>query len=309
MATVLITGGTGLIGKELTKKLQGKGYEVVILTRKLPATDPLAKNEISYAAWDIKKQIIDIAALQKADYIIHLAGAGVVDKKWTTAYKKEIQDSRTKSSGLIIDTLKNYSNKVKAVVSASAIGWYGPDTIPVKAFVETDAADNSFLGDTCRLWEESIEPVKLLNKRLVTLRTGIVLSNEGGALVEFKKPLQFGVASILGNGKQVVSWIHINDLCNLYIDAIENENLHGVYNAVAPTPVSNAILTLELAKKMRGKFFIRAHVPAFVLKLMLGDRSIEVLKSATVSCEKIKKAGFNFLYPSIELALAELCKK
>jgi uncharacterized protein (TIGR01777 family) len=309
MQTVLITGGSGLVGKALTQKLLEKGYAVIVLTRKLPTGDLLEKKGISYALWDVNNQTIDIAAVKKADHIIHLAGAGVVDKKWTASYKKEIQNSRTKSSELIIDTLKNNQNKVKVVVSASAIGWYGADTIPVKPFVETAIADNSFLGETCKLWEQSIEPVQQLGKRLVKLRTGIVLSNEGGALAEFRKPLQFGVASILGNGKQVVSWIHINDLCKLYIDAIENDSLYGAYNAVAPMPVTNEVLTLTLAKELRGKFFISAHVPEFVLKIMLGDRSIEVLKSATISCEKIQQTGFVFLYPSIELSLAELCKK
>ena len=309
MQTVLITGGSGLVGKALTQKLLEKGYAVIVLTRKLPTGDLLEKKGISYALWDVNNQTIDIAAVKKADHIIHLAGAGVVDKKWTTAYKKDIQDSRTKSSELIIDTLKNNSNKVKAVVSASAIGWYGPDKFPIKAFVEKDLPDNSFLGETCRLWEESIEPVQQLGKRLVKFRTGIVLSNDGGALVEFKKPLQFCVASILGTGKQVVSWIHIDDLCRLYIDAIENNNLHGSYNAVAPIPVTNKELTVALAKEMRGNYFISAYVPEFILKIMLGDRSIEVLKSATVSCEKIKQTGFTFLYPSIETALKQLVKK
>lgn len=309
MQTVLITGGTGLVGKALTQKLLEKGYAVIVLTRKLPNGYPLEKKGISYALWDVKNQRIDIAAVQKADHIIHLAGAGVVDKKWTASYKKEIQNSRTKSSELIIDTLKNNQNKVKVVVSASAIGWYGADAIPVKPFVETDIADNSFLGETCKLWEQSIEPVQQLGKRLVKLRTGIVLSKEGGALTEFKKPLQFGIASILGNGKQVVSWVHIDDLCKLYIDAIENDSLRGAYNAVAPMPVTNEVLTLTLAKELRGKYFISAHVPEFILKIMLGDRSIEVLKSATISCEKIQQTGFVFLYPSIELSLEELCKK
>jgi uncharacterized protein (TIGR01777 family) len=309
MATVLITGGTGLVGKELSKKLLEKGYDIIVLTRKLPPGDPLEKKGISYALWDVKKQTIDIAAVQKADYIIHLAGAGVVDKKWTEGYKKEIQDSRTKSSELIISTLKTNSNKVQTVVSASAIGWYGPDKAPVRPFVEADAVDTGFLGETCKFWEQSIEPVQQLGKRLVKLRTGIVLSSEGGALAEFKKPLQLGVASVLGNGKQVVSWIHIDDLCKLYIDAIENNNLHGAYNAVAPIPVTNEVLTLTLAKEMRGKFFIIAHVPEFILKIMLGDRSIEVLKSATVSCEKIQQTGFKFSYPSIESALKDLSKK
>ena len=308
METVLITGGTGMVGKAITTHLLANGYKVIILTRQLPVT----KNKISaveYALWDINAQTIDITALQKADYIIHLAGAGVVDKKWTPAYKLEIQNSRTESSKLIIHTLNNNVNKVKTIVGASAIGWNGEDTFKhEKSFVETDKAAAGFLGETCQLWEQSIEPVEALQKRLVKLRIGIVLSNDGGALAEFKKPIRLGVAGILGNGKQVVSWIHIDDLCRLFINALENDQLSGSYNAVAPAPVTNKTLTIELAKKMKGKFFIPLHVPAFILKVMLGDRSIEVLKSVTVSSEKIVKTGFTFLYPTINLALKQLCK-
>jgi uncharacterized protein len=264
---------------------------------------------VQYALWDVKQQTIDAAAVQKADYIIHLAGAGVMDKRWSAAWKKEIQESRTKSSELLVKTLKENSNKVKAVVSSSAIGWYGKDRTDVIAkggFTETDPADKNFLGETCRLWEESIASMQQLNKRLVILRTGIVLGNDGGAFIEFKKPLQFGIAAILSDGKQKVSWIHIDDLCRMYIAALENENLHGIYNAVAPMPVDNKTLTLALAQKVRSKFFIPVHVPSFVLKIGLGESSIEVLKSTYVSCEKIKKAGFVFLYPTIEAALNEL---
>jgi uncharacterized protein (TIGR01777 family) len=307
MQTVLITGGTGMVGKAIATLLLDKGYHVIVLTRKAPVENP-RKPGIEYALWNIKAQTIDINALQKADHIIHLAGAGVVDKKWTAAYKQEIQESRTESSKLIIDALKNNPNKVKTVVSASAIGWYGEDAVRgAKAFVETDAAAKGFLGETCQLWEQSVAPVEELDKRLVKVRTGIVLSNEGGALAEFKKPVNFGIAGILGNGKQVVSWIHIDDLCRLYIYAIENEQLSGSYNAVAPEPVTNKTLTIELAQKMKGKFFIPLHVPSFILKIMLGDRSIEVLKSTTVSCAKIKQTGFSFLYPTINAALEQLC--
>ena len=302
--TVLITGGTGMVGKALTNALVKKGYKVIILTRN--AGGKRQQEHVHYATWDVTKQQIDIAALQTADYIIHLAGAGVVEKKWTVAYKKEIQDSRTESSKLIIDALKNNENKVKAIISASAIGWYGADTEPVKPFTEDAAADISFLGATCKLWEESIEPVIGLGKRLVKFRIGIVLSNDGGALAEFKKPIQFGVAAILGNGKQMVSWVHINDLCKLFISGIENENLSGSYNAVAPNPVSNKTLTISLAKAMKGKFYIPMHVPSFVLKIMLGQRSIEVLKSTTVSCKKILDTGFEFTFKTIEAALEDL---
>ena len=273
----------------------------------MPAS-PGKDANISYALWDVNKQQIDVAAIQKADHIIHLAGAGVVDKKWTEAYKAEIRNSRTKSSALLIDALRNNDNSVKTIVSASAIGWYGEDSSPRGAgFIESDMNADNFLGETCKVWEESIEPVKQLGKRLVIMRFGIVLSNTDGAFPEFKKPLHFGISGILGSGKQVISWVHIDDLCRMLIEAIENENMNGIYNAVAPKPVTNKVLTLQLAQAIRGKFFIPLHVPEFVLKIMLGARSVEVLKSTTVSSEKIKGVGFTFLYPSIEAALQQLC--
>ena len=306
MQTILMTGGTGLVGRALSHLLLEKGYKVIILTRNLPGG--IIPDNISYALWDINKQQIDVQAVQRADYIVHLAGAGVVAKKWTAAYKKEIVESRTNSSRLIIDTLKAHSNSVKAVISASAIGWYGADT-GTEWFTEKDPAEKDFLGDTCRLWEESIEPVTALGKRLVKLRIGIVLSNDGGALVEFKKPLRFGIAAVLGTGKQMISWIHIDDLCRLFIYAVENENINGSYNAVAPAPVDNKELNIKLARAIRGKFYIPMHIPAFILKLLLGKRSVEILKSTTVSCKKIKETGFVFLCPSIEAALHELTAK
>jgi len=306
MHTVLITGGTGLVGKRLTHHLLEKGYKVIILTRSLDAK--FNNDKLSYAIWDIKKQVIDINAIQAANTIIHLAGAGVVDKRWTSAYKKEILESRVLSSKLIIDALNKQEHQVKTIVSASAIGWYGADKVPGMYFTESDEPANDFLGQICVAWEQSISVAASMNIRVCKLRAGIVLSDEGGALAEFKKPLRFSVAAILGNGKQVVSWIHIDDLCRMYIYAMENNNINGSYNAVASQPVTNKDLTLTLAKKMKGKFFIPVHVPAFVLKTILGESSIEVLKSATVSNEKIKAAGFDFLYPSIEPALDDLIK-
>lgn len=301
MPGILITGGTGLVGRTLAKMLVAKGYDVVILTRKIPAAPP--ETGTSYATWDIQKQTIDITAIQQCQYIVHLAGAAVVEKKWTAAYKEEIVKSRVDSSKLIVEALNDHPNNVKAVISASAIGFYGEDKIPGHFFSEEEKADSGFLGETCRLWEESIEPITTLGKRLVKLRIGIVLSNEGGALAEFKRPIRFGVAAILGNGKQTISWIHIEDLCRMFIYAIENDDMAGNYNAVAPTPVNNKLLTLTLARSMKGKFFIALHVPVFILKLMLGQRSIEVLKSATVSCEKIMKKGYRFLFPTIDEAI------
>ena len=309
MQTVLISGGTGLVGKALTKLLNAKGYEVIILSRQLPAANgQLPDTTISYAKWDVKQQQMDIEALQKADYIIHLAGAGVMEKKWTEEYKKEIVSSRTESAKLIVESLKQNHNKVKAVISASAIGYYGEDKKDGKFFTEDDPADNNFLGETCKLWEESITPVTALNKRLVKLRIGIVLSKSGGALKEFIAPLKLGVAAILGNGKQMISWIHIDDLCRLFLSAVENENMNGVYNAVAPAPVNNKTLTLTLAKKMKRLFYIPIYVLVFILKILLGNRSIEILKSATASCKKIIAAGFDFKFENIDGALEDLVK-
>lgn len=310
MSTVLITGGTGLIGKNLTKHLLAKGYEVIILSRNKKETSENAM--LSYARWNIAEQQIDVTAIAKADYIIHLAGAGVMEKKWTKDFKKEILESRTKSSEFIVKALRQNANNVKAVISASAIGWYGEDAKALKnkyGFIESDLPDNNFLGETCKLWEESIEPVIQLNKRLVKLRTGIVLSNDGGAFTEFKKPLGFGIAAILGSGKQIISWIHIDDLCRMYLYAMENENINGSYNAVAPAPVANKKLILQLAEKLRKQFYIPVYTPKFILRMVLGERSIEILKSATVNCEKIKAEGFTFLYPSLDAALKELTHK
>ncbi len=305
MSTILITGGTGLVGSALTPQLVALGHEVIILSR----TKASNEESISYSVWDVKAQTIDNNAIAKADYIIHLAGAGVADKRWTEERKKEIAQSRTESCKLLVKALKQTPNKVKAVISASAIGWYGDDknlTPKKKGFTEDDPPDTSFLGETCRLWEESINPIEQTGIRLVKFRFGIVLSNKGGALAEFKKPVQFGIAAILGSGKQIVSWIHIEDLCRLFIYAIENETLQGVYNAVAPAFVTNKELTLTLAQKMKGRFFIPLHVPVFAIKLILGEMSVEVLKSATVSCGKIQAAGFKFLYRDIEGALEDL---
>ena len=307
MQTVLITGGTGLVGKPLSELLLSKGYRVIILTRSLK--EKTTRENLSYALWNIEKEFIDLNAIREADYIIHLAGAGVVDKKWTTAYKKEIVDSRIKSSELIIKVLKNNPHKVQTIVSSSAIGWYGTDAIEGHQFMETDAADESFLGETCRLWEASLEGAKALGIRVCKLRTGIVLSNKGGALAEFIKPIRLGFAAILGSGKQIISWIHVDDLCRMFVYAMENKNMDGSYNAVAPHPVSNKNLTVTLAKMMKGIFFIPVYVPSFILKIMMGKRSIEILKSSTVSCEKITHAGFTFYYPGIEVALKELISR
>jgi len=305
MDTVLITGGTGLVGRALSRLLTEVGYRVIILSRHsgTSSDNPL----ISYAQWDIARQTIDVAAVQQADYIVHLAGANVADKRWTSSRKKEIMNSRTKSSELLHDTLAKHSNKVKKVISASATGYYGEDQ--GHAFVESDPPANDFLGTTVVAWEESVLKMKQLGKKVVLLRTGIALSPEGGALKEFYKPLRFGFATILGNGDQYISWIHLHDLTRLYLSAIVNHELEGIYNAVAPNPVQHKKLVMTMAQVAKGKSFLPLHVPGFALKLGLGEMSVELLKSVNVSSSKIEQTGFVFSYPDITSAMENFFPK
>jgi uncharacterized protein (TIGR01777 family) len=307
MATVLITGGTGLIGQALTKALLAKGDSVIILTRN--TSGKKLHDNVTYAEWNVAAQTIETGVLEQSDVIVHLAGANVAEGRWTEKRKQEIVASRVQSGALLVKALRENKNRVKTVVSASAIGWYGPDPqIPnPRPFVESDKAAGDFLGTTCVQWERSIEPVTGLGKRLVLLRVGIVLSNRGGAYAEFKKPLRLGVAPVLGSGRQVVSWIHIDDVVNLYMQAIENESWSGVYNAVAPRPVSNKTLMRTLATQHGGNH-ISAPVPAFALKVVVGEMSVEVLKSTTVSSGKVEQAGYTFSFPHIEGAVQDLEK-
>ncbi len=303
METVIITGGTGLIGRALSSFLVSRGYQVIIFSRN-PGAHRKPSPGISYAAWNIDKQTVNEEAFQKAKYIIHLAGAGVADKPWTIKRKKEIVNSRINSSELLVKALKNIPNEIVSVVSASAIGWY-KQNLPGQA-VETDPPDPGFLGETCKAWENAVLPVATLGKRLVILRTGIVLSNDGGAFPEFKKPVRYGIAPVLGSGKQIISWIHIEDICRLYLEAMVDKNWSGICNAVTPNPVNNRTFTMELAKKMKGSFFIPMPVPNFILRMMLGERCEEVLKSSNISSNKLRQLGFQFIYPTIDAAFRDL---
>ncbi|NCT95525.1 MAG: TIGR01777 family protein [Chitinophagaceae bacterium] len=302
METVLITGGTGLIGQALTEKLLLNGYFVVIMSRTVHQSN---HPRLSYAEWDVEAMKIDMDALSRADYIIHLAGAGIAEQRWTKRRKEELLESRSHSSALLVRALSQVPHRVKAVISASAIGWYGPDRpgMPETGFLEEVPAYDDFLGRVCRSWEQTIKGVEQLGIRLVTVRTGIVLSARGGMVKELGKALRWGIAPIFGGGKQIISWIHINDLCGLYCRAISDQSWLGVYNAVAPAPVTQQNFIRTLARHIRGKWFIAWPVPAFLLRWVLGEMSIEVLKSTRVSAAKAIQSGYVFEYPELEMAV------
>jgi uncharacterized protein (TIGR01777 family) len=307
METVLISGGSGMVGTGLAKALIYEGYKVIIISRQPSRISNPIPGAV-YAKWDIEKGYIDREAFATADHIIQLAGANVGDKRWTKKRKKEILESRVLSGRLISDSVLNLPNKVKTVLSPSGIGWYGPDlSIPNPfPFTEDKESVNDFLGQTCQLWESALDPVINKGVRLVKFRTGIVLSMDGGALKRFLLPLKFRVATVLGNGKQMISWIHEEDLFRIYLHAIRNTNMTGVYNAVAPEPISNKDFVKTLARVKYGKGFFTIRVPEFILKTVFGELSMEVLKSATVSSEKLRQTGFEFRYPRIETAFEEL---
>lgn len=308
MPTVIVTGGTGMIGRRLSDMLTDRGYQVIILSRNPKgASDSVPGARFAY--WDPNKLEFDQQPFKEAHYIINLAGAGIAEQRWNARRKQEIVDSRVNGSKTIAKALKEVLNNIVAVVSSSAIGWYGEDRLLPSgrdSFTEEMPAASDFLGRTCKLWEESIEEVREYNKRLVKIRTGIVLSRDGGALPELSKTLRFGVASILASGRQTISWIHIDDLCRLFVYAMENEDMSGAYNGVASFPVDNKTLVLSVAEKVRNNFYIPVHVPAFAVKLAVGGMSVEVLKSLTVNNEKFKEAGYQFLYPTLTPALEEL---
>jgi len=299
MASILITGGGGLIGNYLSKKLTDKGYSVAVLARSIHN-----HAEIPTYFWDIDKNEIDIEALESADCIIHLAGANIGSQRWTSKRKKLIIDSRVRSGQLILEKLKENKNQVKAFISASAIGYYGATTTE-KIFTETDPPFSDFLGETCRQWEQSADNFEILGIRTVKIRTGIVLAKQRGALAKMMIPVKFGIGSAIGTGGQFMPWIHIDDLCGIYIKAIEDTQMYGAYNAVSPDHKTNREFTATLAHVLKKPFWF-PDIPAFLLKLIYGKASDIILNGSRVSSEKIINAGYHFKFQVLESALADL---
>lgn len=296
--SVLITGGSGLLGSTLTDLFLKKGFHVAHLGR-----SPSLGKAKCYR-WSIGEKYLDPKALQGVDCIVHLAGAGVAEKRWTPERKKEILESRTQSGELLFETLRNAPNTVKTVICASAIGYYGLATSD-EWCKEDGVAGSDFLAGVTQAWENSTKPIESLGKRLIQLRIGVVLSNKGGALIEMATPVKWGVGAPLGSGKQWVSWIHIDDVCKMILFAIENENMKGIYNAVAPNPVTNRELNKSIAKVMNRPLLLPP-VPEFVLKIILGGMFEIVVNGAKVSCGKIMSEGFEFYFSDATMAVKDL---
>jgi len=299
MKTVLITGGTGLVGKYLSKKLIEKGYVVATLGRASKK-----QSDIPNYTWNIEKNELEDGALENVDYIIHLAGANIGEKRWTSKRKKEIVDSRIESSQLIFQKITENKHQLKAFISASAIGYYGAITTD-KIFVESDQASQDFLGETCRLWEEAANSFESLGIRTVKIRTGVVLTYQGGALAKMITPVKVGLGASIGSGKQYMPWIHIDDLCEIYLKAIEENNMHGAFNAVAPEHKTNREFSETLTKVLKKKVWFPS-IPAFILKIIFGKMSELILNGSRVSSNKLIKEGFQFKFPDLKSALEDL---
>ena len=300
---VLITGATGLIGKEITELLLQNGIKIHYLTT--------SKNKIQHQPnftgfyWNPQTGVIDENCFLGVSAIIHLAGASIA-KRWTKKYKQEIIESRVLSGNLLFSALKNNPHEVKQFISASAIGIY-PDSL--KNFYHEDFQnfDNTFLSNVVVKWEESANQIERLNIKVCKIRIGLVLSTKGGALKEILKPAKLGLGAPFGSGKQMQSWIHIHDLANVFLYAVQN-NLSGIFNGVAPNPVSNQELTATVAKEL-NKSLILPNIPKFLMELVLGEMHTILFESQNVDSQKLLNLGFEFEYKTIYTAIKQLLQK
>lgn len=294
---VLITGGTGLIGTRLTKMLFDRGYQVCHLTRKKKTYGTQS------FVWSTDQHYIEPGAFAGVQTIVHLAGEGVADKPWTEQRKEELLASRTKSTRLLYDELKMGNHKVKAVISASGIAYYGVED-DGRLLTEDRQPGSDFLARLTQKWEAEVDRIGEL-MRVCKIRTGLVLSNKGGALPKLAEPVRWYVGAPLGTGNQYMNWIHIDDLCEMYIRMIEDETLRGAFNAATPSPLSNREFTKAIARVLKKPLWLPA-VPEFILKMLVGEMSYILLKGGRVSSEKVERTGFKFSFPDLDGALRAL---
>ncbi|WP_160137327.1 TIGR01777 family oxidoreductase [Chryseobacterium sp. c4a] len=297
---VLITGANGLIAKELAKKIENE-FDVRFLTRK--------KKQANEFEWDLKKGTVDEAAFENLSHIIHLAGANISEKRWTAERKKELISSRVDSATLLRNTLRKKEIKLKSFISASGINFYGTRTTE-KIYSENDPPGHDFLSEVVVLWERAADHFKEQNlaDRIVKIRTAVVLSEKEGALKKMLPPIEYGIGSALGSGKQYMPWIHIEDICSIYEFALKHPSIHGAYNAVSPQHATNADLTKKIAEVLK-KPLLMPNVPAFLLKILFGELASAILEGSRASSQKIQDAGFQFKFPDLYESLIDLLKK
>lgn len=300
---ILITGATGLVGQEVVKLCHESEIKVNYLTTSKEKIWTLDNYKGYY--WNPKKQEIDPECFDGVEIIIHLAGA-TVSKRWTKSYRKSILESRTTTSSFLLSCLKKYKNHIRHIVSASAIGIY-PSSFQ-NYYEETHREfSNDFLGTVVQKWENEINLFKNEGIKVSLLRIGLVLSNEGGAFPKIITPIKIGLGACFGQGKQWQSWIHVEDLARLFMFVVHDE-LEGIYNAVAPNPVSNKAMVLEIAKQINKTIWLPG-VPKFVLAIVLGKMHTLLFMSQRVSCDKIMKRQFEFRYKNIHQAVTQLVAK
>ncbi len=302
MKTILITGGSGLIGRPLAKLLKNKGYRLILLSR----GSSLPENYDAVFTWDAEKKSFDPQALDGVTGIIHLAGAGIADKRWTDKRKKEIVESRTEPLKALHEALRKRGQRIECLVSGSAVGWYGAQLNSVLCTEDLPSAED-FMGETCRLWENAAYSFGDCCSRIVSIRTGIVLDSYGGVLPPLLSAVRLGLGAPLGSGKQQMPWIHRNDMVAVFANAIENEGYIGSINATATEDCTNYEFTKVLSRIMKRPFW-PIGVPAFFLKLILGEMSAIVLGGSRISNAKLRKLGFRFEFSNLHDALAALLK-
>ena len=297
---ILVTGATGLIGSELVELLLKKNHSINYLTTSEKKI--VQKENYKGFLWNPSKKQIDINSIKDVDVIVHLAGASI-SKRWTTSYKKELLDSRVESSNLLFDLLQNNSHQVQQIVSASGTAIY-PDSFSKIYTEDSQEIDTGFLGNVVVEWEKSVTQFETLGLKVSKLRTGIVFSNKGGALVEMVRPIRFFVGSGFGSGKQVQSWIHLSDVARLYLYVIENQ-ISGTVNAVAPETISNQNLTKLIAKTINRPLFL-PNIPQFVMQLILGEMSSLLFTNKNIIPQKALAAGFQFEFDTTQKALENI---
>ncbi len=299
---IVVAGGTGFIGKEVVRKLLDRGHDVVVLSRRVAAFKEIASPQLKIELWDAKTIGLWKSQLDGADAVINLTGESIAAKRWTAAQKKVLRDSRLQSASALLEAIKSASQKPKILINASAVGFYG--SVPAGDVTEKDAKGQGFLADLCAEWESEVMKASSMGLRVVLLRIGIVLEKDGGALQKFIPPFQFYVGGPLGSGKQWFPWVHKMDVVGAILFALDHETLSGPVNVTAPGVVTMNEFCAALGRAMRRPSW--APVPAFALKLLLGEMADMLTGGQRAIPKRLTESGFKFRYPQADQALSKI---